>query len=182
MARSCTGETRTVRAATSAMLLPVALRTAQPADAPRIAAIYAHYVTTSVATFDESAPGAEPFAARIAAGGRPFLVAAEAGGVEAYGYLAPYRPRPAHRHTAEASIYVAPEARGRGLGRALLERLLAEARAEGLREVIAVIALGDDPASVALHRGCGFREVGVLERVGFKHGRWVDTLLMQRSL
>ena len=79
-------------------------------------------------------------------------------------------------------LHVKPEERGRGVGRALLARLLAEAPRAELREVVAVIALADDPASVALHRACGFREVGVLERVGFKHGRWVDTLLMQRSL
>jgi L-amino acid N-acyltransferase YncA len=161
------------------------LRPAEPADATAIAAIYAHYVTQTVATFDEAAPSAEYFADKILdvrSASLPFLVADERGEVSGYGYLAPYKPRSAYRHTVENSVYVAPGARGRGIGRALLERLLAEAQQGGVREVIAIIALTDDPASVALHRALGFQEVGRLESVGFKHGRWHDTVLMQRSL
>lgn len=161
------------------------IRLAQTADAARIAAIYAHYVATSTATFDELAPSEAQMAERIAgitAAGLPF-VAAECGGtVDGYGYLAPYRPRTAYRYTAESSVYVAAEARGGGLGRTILERLLVEAEHAGLREIVAVIAVTDDPSSVALHRACGFEQVGLLARVGFKHGRWLDTLLMQRSL
>ena len=161
------------------------LRPAEPADATAIAAIYAHYVTNSAATFDDAAPGAEHFAEKIAevrSARLPFLVADEQGEVRGYGFLAPYSPRGAYRHTVENSVYVAPDARGRGVGRALLERLLAEGQDGGVREVIAIIAVTDDPASVALHRALGFREAGRLESVGFKHGRWHDTLLMQRSL
>jgi L-amino acid N-acyltransferase YncA len=163
----------------------VIVRPAQPADAPRIADIYAHYVATSAATFDETPPGSEEMAAtmaRIVATGLPFLVSETRGAVDGYGYLSPYRPRAAYRYTVESSVYVAPEARGRGLGRALLEGLLAEAQQAGLHEVVAVIAVTDDPASVALHRTCGFSDAGLLKRVGFKHGRWLDTLFMQRSL
>lgn len=154
-------------------------------DAPAIAAIYAHYVATSPATFDEVAPGPEAFEAKleaVRAAGMPFLVADEDGTVAGYAYLAPYRERSAYRHTAEDSVYVAPSARGRGAGRALLERLLADGERAGVREVIAVIAATDAGASVALHRACGFRDAGRLEAVGLKHGVWHDTILMQRSL
>ena len=161
------------------------LRPAQPEDAAAIAAIYAHYVATSAATFDEDPPGADAIAAQVAevgAMGLPFLVAEAGGQVRGYAYLAPYHPRSAYRHTAESSVYVAPEARGEGVGHALLERLLSDGKRAGVREVIAIVAVTDDPASAALHRALGFRDAGRLERVGLKHERWHDTLLMQRSL
>ena len=161
------------------------IRTATARDAQAIAAIYAHYVATSPATFDETAPGPEPFAEKIAAsstGGMPFLVAEDERLVLGYGYLAPYRERSAYRHTVEDSVYVAAPARGRGVGRALLERLLEEGERAGAREVIAVIAATGAAASVALHRACGFRDAGRLTAVGLKHGAWHDTILMQRSL
>jgi L-amino acid N-acyltransferase YncA len=164
---------------------PVIVRPAELADAAGVAAIYAHYVVTSAVTFDESAPASEEMADKIASvtsATLPFLVAETEGRVGGYAYLSPYSDRSAYRYTVESSVYVAPDARGRGVGRALLERLLAEAEPAGVREVIAIIAVTDDPASVALHRVCGFREAGRLEAVGFKHGRWHDTLLMQRSL
>ncbi|MGH2716536.1 MAG: GNAT family N-acetyltransferase [Thermoleophilaceae bacterium] len=161
------------------------VRTAEPADAAGVAAIYAHYVATSAVTFDESAPGSEATADKIASitsATLPFLVAEAQGRVVGYAYLSPYIGRSGYRHTVETSVYVASDARGRGVGRALLERLLAEGEQVGVREVIAIIAVTDDPASVALHRACGFVEAGRLEGVGFKQGRWHDTLLMQRSL
>jgi phosphinothricin acetyltransferase len=163
----------------------VNVRPAEARDADAIAAIYAHYIATSAATFDETAPDAAAFAARVAAirsAGLPFLVAEERGAVAGYAYLAPYRERSAYRHTAENSVYVAPDARGRGVGRALLDRLLADGERGRVREVIAVIAATDAGASVALHRSCGFREAGRLRAVGFKHDAWHDTILMQRSL
>jgi phosphinothricin acetyltransferase len=163
----------------------VAVRPARPQDAEAVARIYAHWVRTSAATFDEVAPSAAETAATIdaaAAAGLPFLVAETGGRVEGHGRLSAYRARPAYRFTVEDSVYVDPAALGRGHGRALLERLLEEARGAGLREVVAVVAVTEDPASVALHRACGFREAGRLERVGFKFGRWHDTLLLQRSL
>ena len=161
------------------------MRTAEEGDAAAVAAIYAHYVETSAVTFDEEVPDAAAIAARIEAvisAGLPFLVAEDDDALAGYAYLAPYHGRGAYRHTAEDSVYVAPGARGRGVGRTLLERLLDDGRDAGIREVIAVIAVTDDPASVALHRAFGFREAGRLERVGLKHGRWHDTVLMQRSL
>jgi L-amino acid N-acyltransferase YncA len=161
------------------------IRPATAGDAPAIAAIYAHYVATSAATFDESAPSPEHVAARIASvtgAGLPFLVAEHGGAVAGYAYLGPYKERSAYRFTVEDSVYVAPEARGAGIGRALLERLLVDGERAGIREVVAIIAVTDDPASIALHRALGFRDGGRLERVGFKHGAWHDTVLMQRSL
>jgi phosphinothricin acetyltransferase len=166
-------------------VLRVEIRPAQPAEAASIAAIYAHYVTTSAATFDESPAGAHEFAARIAAAGAaglPFVVAEVDGEVGGYAYLGAYRPRPAYRYTVENSVYVSQNARGRGVGRALLDRLLADGSRAGVREVVAVIAVTGGEASVALHRACGFREAGRLTAVGFKFGHWHDTLLMQRSL
>jgi L-amino acid N-acyltransferase YncA len=160
----------------------VRIRPAEPADAGRIAEIYAHYVATSTATFDETAPDGREMAAKIASAKLPFLVAETGGAVDGFGYLAPYHPRSAYRHTAEWSVYVAHEARGRGIGRALLERLLGEAQGAGVRELIAIIGVTDGDASIALHRALGFEEAGLLRAVGFKHGRWHDTILMQRSL
>jgi L-amino acid N-acyltransferase YncA len=163
----------------------VIVRTASSDDAPAIAAIYAHYVLTSAATFDEAAPSVEAIAGKIdsvTSASLPFLVAETEGTVDGYAYLAPYNPRAAYRFTVENSVYVAPDARGRGIGRALLERLLEEGERAGVREVIAIVAVIDDPASVALHRAFGFSEVGRLSAVGFKLGRWHDTVLMQRSL
>jgi L-amino acid N-acyltransferase YncA len=164
----------------------VVIRAAQPGDAAAIAGIYAHYVATSGATFDEVAPTTEEIAAKAAAiqaAGLPFVVAEAEGAVAGYGYLAPYRERAAYRHTFEDSVYVSPDARGRGVGRALLERLVADAARSGaVRELIAVIADTGDPASVALHAACGFREAGRLRAVGCKDGRWYDTILMQRSV
>jgi L-amino acid N-acyltransferase YncA len=160
----------------------VTVRPAESADAGAIAAIYAHYVETSAATFDETAPDSAEIAEQIASARLPFLVAETGGKVEGYAYLKPYHARSAYRYTAECSVYVADEARGRGLGRALLERLIAEGEGAGLRELIAIIGVTGDPASVALHAAFGFSEVGRLRAVGFKHGRWYDTLLMQRSL
>lgn len=158
------------------------IRPAKPEDAPTIAEIYGHYVETSAATLEEAAPTAHETADRIASSRLPFLVAEVEAHVRGYAYLSPYIERSAYRHTAQDSVYVAPDARGEGVGRALLERLLAEGERAGVREVVAIIAVTDDPASTKLHRAFGFREAGCLERVGFKLGRWHDTLLMQRSL
>ena len=111
----------------------------------------------------------------------PFLVAEAGGTVAGYAYASPWRPKPAYRHTVEDSVYLAPGQRGRGLGRLLLESLLTGCADAGVRQVIAVIADSGDPASVALHRACGFAETGRLSQVGYKHGRWLDTVLLQRE-
>jgi phosphinothricin acetyltransferase len=163
----------------------VRIRPAEPEDAAGIAEIYAHYVENTAASFEESPPGPEELAARVDAiirAGLPFLVAEEEGRVLGYAYLHPYHERSAYRRTVEDSVYVSPDARGGGIGRALLGRLLEEGERGGVREVIAIIALTEERTSVDLHRAFGFDEVGRLRAVGFKHGRWYDTVLMQRSL
>jgi L-amino acid N-acyltransferase YncA len=162
----------------------IAIRPAEERDLAAVQRIYAHYVERTQATFEERAPDVDELRRRVAAvreRGLPYLVAT-ADAVLGYGYCTAYRTRAAYRRTVEDSVYVAPEARGRGIGRALLERLLADCAAAGVREVIAVVADTGDPASVALHARCGFREAGRLRGVGSKHGRFLDTVLLQRSL
>jgi L-amino acid N-acyltransferase YncA len=166
------------------------VRAAVPADAEAVAAIFAHYVTTSVATFEEVAPAAADWRQRLAdraTGNLPFLVAedmlAETGGaVCGYAYASPWRPKPGYRHTVEDSVFLAPGCTGRGIGSALLGALLAGCAAAGARQVIAVIADTGSDASAALHRRFGFTQAGLLAGVGRKHGRWIDTLLMQKDL
>ncbi|MEV3983539.1 N-acetyltransferase family protein [Nonomuraea sp. NPDC049758] len=165
------------------------IRDLTEADLPAVTAIYAHYVTGGVATFDETPPGAGEWrakAAALAAAGLPFLVAEDSGAVTdavtGYAYLSQYRPKPAYRHSLEVSIYLAPGATGRGLGRLLLGELIRRASATDARSLIAVIADGGDPASLRLHAAFGFQEAGRLSNVGFKHGRWIDTVLMQLDL
>jgi L-amino acid N-acyltransferase YncA len=161
------------------------VRPATARDLDAIAGIFAHYVTTSVITFEESPPTATHWQqqlARLAERRLPFLVADVAGTVAGYAYASPWRPKPAYRHTVEDSVYLAPGRRGQGLGRLLLDALLAACAAAGARQVIAVIADTGSDASAALHRRLGFAEVGKLPQVGFKFGRWVDTALMQKDL
>ena len=154
-------------------------------DLPAVADIYAHYVTRSVATFDETPLDTEAWrlkAAAIAEAGLPFLVAKDGERVLGFAYCARYRPKPAYRHTVEDTIYLSPEATGRGLGRLLLGELISRAGEAGVRQMIAVIADGGDPASLKLHAAYGFAEAGRLKSVGFKHGRWLDTVLYQLEL
>jgi L-amino acid N-acyltransferase YncA len=158
------------------------IRAAMAADVPTITAIYWHAVQYGTATFEIEPPDEAEMARRFHAlveGGFPYLVAEHDGLVRGYAYAGPYRPRIAYRYTVEDSIYVAPEFLGRGIGRALLDRLLAEAGGRGFRQMVAVIGDSDQAASIALHRAAGFRVVGTFEAVGFKFGRWLDTVLMQ---
>ena len=163
------------------------VRTAVPADAEPVAAIFAHYVATSVATFEEVAPTAADWRQRLgelAARNLPFLVA-EAdrdGSVCGFAYASPWRPKAAYRHTVEDTVYLSPGCTGRGIGSALLGSLLAGCAAADARQVIAVIADTGSDASAALHRRFGFTQAGLLSGVGRKHGRWIDTVLMQKGL
>ena len=163
----------------------VLIRPTIPDDLDAIGAIYAHHVQTGVATFELTAPDVAELQSRlhaIASVGLPFLTATLDGRVAGYAYCAPWKTRPAYRHTVEDSIYVAPDAVGRGVGGLLLDALLIDCARAGVREVIAVIVDADGPASLALHRNRGFVDAGRLTAVGYKHGRWLDTVLLQRSL
>jgi phosphinothricin acetyltransferase len=159
-------------------------RPATPDDLAAIAEIYAHYVATSVATFELDPPDGDEWRRRydaIVATGLPFLVTERDDAIAGYAYCAPWKTRPAYRATVEDSVYVAPEAVGQGCGTELLRDLLGACRAAGLREVIAVIADSGDPASVELHHRLGFVDAGRLTNVGYKFDRYVDTVLLQWS-
>lgn len=161
------------------------IRPATPADADAIAAIYAQHVLTGTATFEEVPPDAAEMARRQAAItglGLPYLVAELDGRLLGYAYAGRFHGRSAYRFTLEDSIYLAPDAAGRGLGRALLTRLLADSTAAGARQMIAIIGGSDNAASIGLHRALGFRDVGVMRAVGLKFGRWHDTVQMQLPL
>ncbi|MFC1421075.1 GNAT family N-acetyltransferase [Streptacidiphilus cavernicola] len=161
------------------------IRPAVPADLHAVAEIFAYYVRHTVITFEETPPPVAAWHQRLddlAAQGLPFLVAELSGEVVGYGYAAPWRPKPAYRHTVENSIYLAPGQTGRGLGGVLLDALLEACARTHVRQMIAVIADAGTDASVVLHRRHGFTDVGRLAAVGYKHDRWIDTLLMQRTL
>jgi L-amino acid N-acyltransferase YncA len=161
------------------------IRSATPADLDAVAEIYGHYVEHSVATFDMTPLTVEQWQAKLddlGDRGLPFLVADEGGGPIGFAYAGPWRPKPAYRHTVEDTIYLAPGQTGKGLGAALLSELLTRCVAAGVRQVVAVIADTGSDASAALHRRMGFTDAGRLAGVGHKHGRWVDTLLMQLDL
>ena len=161
------------------------LRPARAADVPAIEAIYAHHVLHGLATFEEVPPGTAEMARRleeIAGRGLPCLVAEEAGRLLGYAYAAPYRARSAYRFTLEDSIYLDPAAVGRGIGSGLLAALIDAGTAWGGRQMLAVIGDSGNAASIAVHARAGFRHAGTFRAVGFKFGRWVDTVLMQRPL
>ena len=161
------------------------IRPAQPRDLAVITAIYDDAVRHGTASFELDPPDEAEMARRyetLRAGGYPYLVAELDGGIVGYAYAGPYRARPAYRWTIEDSIYIAPRAQRRGIGRALLARLVADAEAGGFRQMLAVIGDTANTGSVEVHRAAGFRLVGTFESVGFKFGRWLDTVLMQREL
>ncbi|WP_193607747.1 GNAT family N-acetyltransferase [Nocardioides lijunqiniae] len=154
------------------------VRPATRADLAGIKAIYDHQVLTSTSTFETTPPPLDYWTARLESTerGDHLLVAVEGERLLGYAYSASYRPRPAYARTRETSVYLAPEAAGRGLGRRLYDDLLAALRADDVHTVLAVVAQ-PNPASEALHRACGFEQVGLLPEVGFKLDRWIDTAL-----
>lgn len=161
------------------------IRAARDGDVAAIAAIYAHHVTNGLGSFEETAPAVEEMARRhadIVGRGFPYLVAERDGRVVGYAYCSQYRPRPGYRFSVEDSIYVAPDQTGAGIGSLLLPRLIDAATALGARQMIAVIGDSANDGSIRLHARFGFRRIGVIEAVGFKRGRWVDSVLMQRAL
>jgi phosphinothricin acetyltransferase len=154
-------------------------------DIAAIAAIYAHYVLHGLASFELEPPDAREMARRrtqITQLGLPYLVAEISGVVAGYAYAAPYRARPAYCHTVEDSIYIHRDFSGRGVGSALMTALISACESAGYRQIIAVIGDSGNAASIALHAKFGFARVGLLPSVGWKFGRWVDSVLMQRAL
>lgn len=163
----------------------ITVRDATEADLSAVQAIYAHHVLHGLASFEEEPPAVEEIAARRASVlklGLPYLAAELDGEVVGYSYASSYRPRAAYRFTVENSVYVRDGLAGHGIGKALLVELISRCEAGSWRQMLAVIGNRENHASIALHRGCGFRIVGILEAVGRKHGQWVDSVLMQRAL
>lgn len=163
----------------------VTVRDATESDMPAIQAIYAEAVLHGLASFEETPPTVEDMLsrrARVRDLGLPYLAAERDGRIVGYAYATAYRDRPAYRYTVEDSVYVADGMRGQGIGRALLTALVAACDAGPWRQMVAVIGDSGNSGSIALHESLGFRMVGTFEAVGFKLGRWVDTVLMQRPL
>ena len=161
------------------------IRPSRDDDLPAITAVYAHHVLHGTGTFETTPPGEADMAARradVLSKGLPWLVAEEDGEVLGFAYCNWFKPRPAYRFSAEDSIYLAPQAHGRGLGRELLTALAAQAEARGVRKLIAVIGDSANAGSVGVHRSCGFTPVGVLRSCGWKFGRWLDVVLMEKVL
>ncbi|MCF8465911.1 MAG: GNAT family N-acetyltransferase [Sneathiella sp.] len=154
-------------------------------DIAAITEIYGASVMTGLGTFEIVAPDSTEMTARrnnILQQQLPYLVAEQDSILLGFAYAGAYRPRPAYRHTVENSVYVGAEARAKGIGKALLSQLIVECKEVGKKQMIAVIGDSGNRSSIALHRSLGFRFVGVLENVGFKFDRWVDTVIMQKNL
>jgi phosphinothricin acetyltransferase len=161
------------------------IRDSRDDDLPEIQAVYAHHVLHGTGTFELEPPSVEDMRARradVLKNGFPWLVAESGGRLLGYAYANWFRTRPAYRFTVEDSIYVAHDARGRGIGRALLETLAARCESAGCRQLLAIIGDSANTGSIALHARCGFRAAGTMRATGWKHGRWLDTVIMQREL
>lgn len=161
------------------------LRTATTADVPVIAAIYRHSVLTGTASFELEPPDEAEMLRRFEAvtgAGYPYLVATLENRVVGYAYVSAYRTRPAYRFTVENSVYIAPEAQGKGAGTLLLKALIDASAAKGYRLMVAVIGDSRNQASITLHRNAGFRFCGTIHAVGYKFGRWLDSVIMELPL
>ena len=161
------------------------VRAATQGEIAAIQAIYAHHVLRGLATFEEVPPDVEEMRRRhqdVAGRGLPYLVAVERGEILGYGYCAPYRARSAYRYALEDSIYIKEGHLGKGIGTRLLGELLRICAGLGYRQVVAVIGDSANAGSIALHARLGFLRVGTLRSTGFKFGRWVDSVMMQRPL
>jgi L-amino acid N-acyltransferase YncA len=161
------------------------IRAATEADLPAITAIYEHAVRFGTATFELDPPDLAEMTRRfrsLADGKYPYLAAELDGAVIGYAYAGPYRPRPAYRFSIENSVYFDPKAQGRGIGKVIMQELIAQSEQRGFRQMVAVIGDSTNAASIGVHRATGFRMIGTCENVGFKFGRWLDTVMMQRDL
>ena len=164
---------------------PLTIRDAREDDMSAVQIIYTHHVLHGIATFELQPPSLEEMLRRraeVLRHGLPYLVAELDGEVVGYGYATLYRPRPAYGNTVEDSVYIRDGLGGRGIGKALLAEVIERCIANGRRQMVAIIGNSENLGSIGLHASLGFRQVGVFEAVGFKHGRWVDTVLMQRRL
>jgi phosphinothricin acetyltransferase len=164
---------------------PVTIRKCEPGDVPAIQRIYAHHVLHGLASFELDPPDEAEMARRrqnILAAGYPYFVAERDGEILGYGYAGPYRTRPAYRFTAENSVYIRHDLARQGIGRRLLAALIAACESQGLRQLVAVIGDSANHASIELHRAAGFAMIGTIRGSGYKSGRWVDTVLMQKAL
>jgi L-amino acid N-acyltransferase YncA len=161
------------------------IRASTQQDIAAVTAIYSHHVLSGTGTFETTPPTETEMAARradVLGKGLPYLVADDGGKVLGFAYCQWFKPRPAYRFSAEDSIYLHPDAAGKGLGRMLLAELAAQAEAAGIRKLIAVIGDSANAASVGVHRSLGFSQVGVFTSCGWKFGRWLDIVLMEKSL
>jgi L-amino acid N-acyltransferase YncA len=163
----------------------IEIRSASEADLPAVTAIYEQAVRHGTATFELDPPDLAEMTRRFGAltdGGFPYLVATLGGSTVGYAYAGPYRPRPAYRFTVENSVYLAPAAHRRGIGLKLLQRLMTDCESRGFRQMIAVIGDSANAGSISVHTKAGFTMIGTHPNVGFKFGRWLDTVMMQRAL
>jgi phosphinothricin acetyltransferase len=161
------------------------IRPSKAADVAAIAEIYGHHVLNGLASFELLAPSADEIGKRradVVGKNFPYLTAEADGRVVGYAYASLYRTRPAYRHTLEDSVYVHKDFHGRGIGRLLLNALIEACEKAGCRQLIAVIGDSENHGSIKLHEACGFELVGIMKAVGFKFGRWVDSVYMQRSV
>jgi len=161
------------------------IRSCLEADMPAVTAIYQHHVRHGTASFETEPPALDEMCRRrydIVSKGLPYLVAVSGGDVIGYAYAGTYRPRAAYRDTVENSIYIHPESIDRGIGKHLLSALIAACETLGLRQMIAVVGDSGNLASIRLHEHQGFELIGSLRSVGYKHGRWLDSVLLQRPL
>jgi phosphinothricin acetyltransferase len=163
----------------------VSIRPATEADIPAITRIYSHAVNTGTATFELEAPDGAEMTRRMRTlqdNGYPYIAATVDGALVGYAYAGPYRPRPAYRFAVEDSIYIDTSTHRRGIGRAVLKALIEESEKRGYRQMVAIIGDSANAPSIELHRAMGFHMVGNFENVGYKFGRWLDSVMMQRAL
>ena len=161
------------------------IRPSQDYDIPAVTAIYSHHVLHGTGTFETAPPTEQDMASRrsdVLSKGLPYLVIETEDGVLGFAYCNWFKPRPAYRFSAEDSVYLAPAAAGKGLGRLLLDELMAQAERAGVRKLIAVIGDSTNLGSIGVHKACGFQHVGVLANCGWKFERWLDVVLMERVI
>lgn len=161
------------------------IRNATEKDLGQVTDIYANEVINGTASYELDPPGLEEMTSRFEAlklKQFPYLVAELDDQIAGYAYFGPFRPRPAYKWTVENSVYVSPTSQGKGVGKALLSRLIALAEQSGYRQMIAIVGDPENLGSIALHKSCGFETIGIQKSVGWKHGRWLDCVMMQLEL